>query len=72
MTYKKFSFNKFYVLNIQQQDAVNEEDLSRIAMYNKKGVELCDILRDIKTQADESLQGVTQLLKYSNFFTVLI
>ncbi|CAH2063442.1 unnamed protein product, partial [Iphiclides podalirius] len=48
---------------VENEDAVNDEDLSRITIYNEEGVQLCDILRELKTQADESLREVTQLLK---------
>ncbi|XP_013175479.1 PREDICTED: centrosomal protein of 290 kDa isoform X2 [Papilio xuthus] len=48
---------------IANQETINEEDLSRITIYNKQGLDLCEQLGDLKTQADASLQGITQLLK---------
>ncbi|KPJ20374.1 hypothetical protein RR48_06113 [Papilio machaon] len=48
---------------IANQETINEEDLNRITIYNKQGLDLCEQLGDLKTEADASLQGITQLLK---------
>ncbi|CAK1578219.1 unnamed protein product [Parnassius mnemosyne] len=48
---------------IAKQDAINEEDLTRITAYNTQGLELCDLLRELKNRADESVHGISLLLK---------
>ncbi|XP_046978841.1 centriolin-like isoform X2 [Vanessa cardui] len=48
---------------IEKDDIVDNEALDKIAQYNSQGLELCESLRNLKTQADDALDIVTSLTK---------
>ncbi|XP_047545631.1 myosin heavy chain, muscle-like isoform X2 [Vanessa atalanta] len=48
---------------IEKDDIVGNEALDKIAQYNSQGLELCESLRNLKTQADDALDIVTSLTK---------
>ncbi|CAH2091841.1 unnamed protein product [Euphydryas editha] len=48
---------------IEKNEVVGNEAVDKIARYNSQGLEMCEALRSLKTQADDAIDTVTLLTK---------
>lgn len=46
------------------QDQTDGDILEHLSRYNDQGFELCGALRELKTQAEDAVNTVTDLSKY--------